>query len=140
MQPPDSCKTRVVLGCMDPYACNYNPNANSNVQSLCCYPGMCQDRDISLVCPTLGEGINLKISLYPNPANSQITMQSTLPDNKQTKYKVYNCFGRIEIEKNVQVSSGLFTEDVDISQLTPGIYLVRLFNGNSVSCKTFVKD
>ncbi|MFZ4546740.1 MAG: hypothetical protein ACOYN4_04865, partial [Bacteroidales bacterium] len=37
----NSCKTRIVLGCTDVNACNYDPNANYNVQYLCCYPGKC---------------------------------------------------------------------------------------------------
>ena len=41
------CKTKIVFGCMDPQACNYNPNANfpgkdkdKIKEQLCCYPGL----------------------------------------------------------------------------------------------------
>ncbi len=136
------CQTYIVLGCMDPNACNYNSNANYNIQSLCCYPGMCADRDISLVCPSLAKKDlkeNLNPNIYPNPAQSQITIQITLKDYEETKYAIYNSLGKIEIEKNLGVISGENIEELNISKLKQGIYLVRLFTGNTVSSRTFIK-
>ncbi len=133
------CHTLIVLGCMDPNACNYNPNANYNIQSLCCYPGNCADRDISLVCPAISNQHLKKMELYPNPANNHITIKSTLEDNEDVKYVVYNSFGNIEFEKNLGLNSGLISNEFDISKLEPGIYLVRMFTGNSVMSKTFIK-
>ena len=49
----DSCRNLIVFGCMDTMACNFNPDANFNIQSLCCYPGYCNDRDLAVVCPGL---------------------------------------------------------------------------------------
>jgi len=136
------CHTLIVLGCMDSNACNYNINANYNIQSLCCYPGMCADRDISLVCPSLQEKglkVNLNPNLYPNPAYNEITIQISLKDNEETKYVVYNSLGKIEFEMDLGVISGLNNYDLNISKLKQGIYLVRLFTGNNVSSKTFIK-
>ena len=137
---PDSCKTRIVLGCMDPNACNYDPNANYNVQSLCCYPGMCADRDISLVCPNLGVEYRTKIKLYPNPAHDEIKLEAELKDNAVTKFVVYNSFGNIELERNLGLSSGVINHNIDLSNLTPGIYLIRFYTDNSVVSDTFIKN
>jgi len=38
-------------------ACNYDPNANFNIPELCCYPGLCGDRDIAVVCPQLSSEV-----------------------------------------------------------------------------------
>ena len=135
----DSCKTRIVLGCMDPMACNYDPNANYNVQYLCCYPGICADRDISLVCPPLSNEILKKIHIFPNPGTGQITIEAANLDFEETKYIIYNSYGKIEIEKNLGSVSGSVSQDVNISKLPHGLYLVRLYNGNSVSNSTFLK-
>jgi hypothetical protein len=136
----DSCKTRIILGCMDPNACNYNPDANYNVVFLCCYPGLCYDRDISLACPSDGEPI-LRLDVYPNPAITRITIQSSSDiKNKETRYIVYNYSGRVVLEKNLGTVNGIVTDDLDLSDFEPGIYLVRLFSGNSSDSRMFIKD
>ena len=135
----DSCKTLVVLGCMDPKACNYNSNANYNIQSLCCYPGLCADRDISLVCPTLGEIAN-KILLYPNPVNSQLSIQLFSNDNNETRFVVFNSFGKVEFENSLNVVSGTNTRELQLSNLSSGLYLIRFYIGNEIICKTFMKN
>ncbi len=33
---PDSCHTKIIYGCLDVNACNYDPNANFSIKSLCC--------------------------------------------------------------------------------------------------------
>jgi hypothetical protein len=136
----DSCKTRIILGCMDPNACNYDPNANYNVQELCCYPGKCADRDISLVCPDLGKEFRKKIKIYPNPANDQITLEASIIDNVETKFVVYNSFGNVETEKNLGSITGDVSQILDISSLKPGIYLVRMISDKSVISNTFIKN
>ncbi len=137
---PDSCKNRIVLGCMDPNACNYDPNANYNVQDLCCYPGLCADRDISLVCPDLGNSNKSMIKLYPNPANEQVVVEAELADNSEAKYIVYNSFGNVEFENDLGRVSGLIKQSINISGLAPGIYLVRVYTSNSVVSNTFIKN
>ena len=137
---PDSCKTRIVLGCTDPLSCNYNPDANVNVPALCCYPGNCADRDISLVCPELGQEFRGKIKLFPNPANEQITVETSLIDNVETKFVVYNCFGKIEIERNLGTVTGDISQEISIANLKPGIYLVRMCTDNSVTSNRFIKN
>jgi len=135
-----SCKTRVILGCMDPTACNYNPDANFNVQSLCCYPGLCYDRDLSLACPSEGELI-LHLDVYPNPAASQVTIQTTsYIDNKESKYVVYNYFGNVILEKDLGIVNGKITDVLGLSDFEPGIYLVRLYAGSASDSRMFIKN
>jgi len=135
----DSCKTRIVFGCMDKNACNYDPHANYNVQSLCCYPGLCADRDISLVCPSLGENAT-KILLYPNPATTEVTFQISSADDNETKYVVFNSYGKEEFENTLHLLPGTNTQDLQLTILSPGLYLVRFYTGSSVICKSFMKN
>ena len=135
----DSCKTPIVFGCMDPAACNYDPKANVNMQSLCCYPGMCADRDISLVCPTLGKKL-VSMTLYPNPAQDKISIEALSLDNSETRIVVYNSFGNIELEKNIGLFTGNLYQEIPVSNLKSGIYMVRLYLGNEMINKTFIKN
>jgi hypothetical protein len=133
----DSCHTRIVFGCKDTLACNYDPNANYHIQYLCCYPGFCADRDISLVCPTIaGDG---GLLIYPNPADEQITLQFSSGDGNNSQYKIYDSFGIVITEKDYGTRSGSLTDQVDISNLHTGLYLMRVFIGNSIVSKTFLK-
>lgn len=131
----DSCRTRIVYGCMDAMACNYDLNANFNIPELCCYPGLCGDRDIALVCPQLSNEV---FRLYPNPAQSEIGLEIPSDKNNETRYEIYNAFGRKVSEKKLNVGSGNFI--IDISELHSGLYMFILHNGNTSESKTFLKN
>ncbi len=135
----DSCKTRIVLGCTDVNACNYNPDANYNVQYLCCYPGKCYDRDISLACPA--EEPVLRLEIYPNPADSRITIQASPGnDDKETKYLVYNYYGKVVLERDLGIINGKLIDDLDLSGFEPGLYVVRLISGEATDSRMFIKN
>lgn len=133
---PAACTTLIVFGCTDMMACNFNPNANFNIPALCCYPGYCNDRDIAVVCPELTVK---RFHLYPNPARDVITLQVSADVSEETKYAIYDSFGRLIIEKNIKVSSGTSLLQVDVSKLNTGVYMFRLFNGDSHESKMFLK-
>ena len=135
---PGACHTPIVFGCMDPLACNFKPDANFNIPDLCCYPGRCNDRDIAVVCPVL---VSKQIHLYPNPAHDEVTLSiySALEDNG-TRYVVYDSFGRVMCEKNISVPQGPSTVSLDVSRLSKGVYMFRLFSGESSESRMFLKD
>jgi hypothetical protein len=137
---PGSCKTRIIFGCMDPEACNYNPNANYSVASLCCYPGMCADRDISLVCPEL----NFKqasVDIYPNPASDKLGVNVLNVEGENISIAVYNMFGTKYIEENINSGSDNSGHELDISSLTNGIYYIQVKNKEGVKfTRSFVKN
>ena len=137
------CKTLVVLGCMDPLACNYDPKANFPVQSLCCYPGYCQDRDISLVCPNLSideQFVTLGFMIYPNPAKDHLEIQIASQTNQKSQYAIYDSFGRVLFESNVNAVSGNQIQQVNISNLANGLYLFRLTIEGKSATKIFIKN
>ncbi|MCX6296036.1 MAG: T9SS type A sorting domain-containing protein [Bacteroidetes bacterium] len=132
------CLTRIVFGCTDTLACNYDPHANYNIQYLCCYPGSCANRDISLVCPSIaGDG---GFVVYPNPASTQISLQFSSGNNNQTKYAIFDSYGTSVLEKDLGERSGSIVEQIDVSDFHPGIYFVRLFIGTTMESTTFMKQ
>ncbi len=148
-QNMDSCKTPIVIGCMDPYACNFDPKANFPKQplgsafriDLCCYPGYCNDRDISLVCPSLdieATGV-LQMNLYPNPAQDKLSIQISSLTNEETTYSVYDSFGTAVLTKNAGIVSDSIN-DVNVSALPNGLYVLRLFKGGASTFKRFMKN
>ena len=134
-----SCKTLIVFGCMDPLACNYDPKANYNLQNLCCYPGYCNNRDINLVCPGISNSADF--SLYPNPAKDQLTLQFTTGgDNEEINYSIYDSFGVLMLQKNMGMFSAAITQQVDISNLKIGLYMIRVSIGDTSESKLFMKN
>ena len=138
-----SCHTLIVFGCTDPMACNYNPNANFSLPSLCCYPGACNDLDINLVCPNLGiaeaEAENF-FKIYPNPADDFITAEVSSPQLKVRKISLYDYLGRVVFEKNeTQILNGNKIA-VNVSALSSGLYLLRLSTESNSATEMFVKN
>lgn len=133
-----ACKTRIVCGCTDTLACNYDPTANVNIPKLCCYPGYCNDRDIAVVCPAVNERV--QFSLYPNPAEDQLNLEiSGVQEDPTLKYKIYDSYGLLKFEKTVSFSSGVYTEHIDVSSFISGIYWLRMESGGVTTSKLFIK-
>jgi len=136
----DSCKTLIIFGCTDTMACNYDPAANTNVPSLCCYPGLCNDRDLAILCPSLvPEKTRVNVIIFPNPVQDNISIQFSDSHNQECKYVIYDSFGRVLIEKEMGIVSGSATDRADVSGLKPGMYMLRLFAGDVLENKMFMK-
>jgi hypothetical protein len=128
---------------MDPEACNYDPNANSNLQSLCCYPGYCNNLDISLACPVLNveEFSNtLLFDIFPNPAQDQLNLTIASQNNKETSYEIIDCYGRQISKKNIGTSAVKNTYQIDVSDMVSGLYTLRLFQDDVSVVKKFIKN
>ena len=131
------CKTRIVCGCTDSIACNFDPAANVNIPALCCYPGKCNDRDINIVCPSILSGSELL--LYPNPAEDVLTIQISGNNENEASYALYDSFGMLKWERNNIHLSGEFSETLDVSGFTSGLYWVRVSVASSIISKLFMK-
>lgn len=133
----DSCKNLVVLGCTDPNACNFDAKANYNVPSLCCYPGLCGDRDLSIVCPELSSEINLEI--YPNPTSGYINIQ--IPSSKEkNSYDLYNAFGILQLSKSLNPNENNILLNEDLTNYPAGMYYFKFIFNNKVVVKSFLKN
>jgi len=137
----DSCKTLVILGCMDTTACNYDSKANFNVQSLCCYPGYCNDRNLAIVCPEISSDI-FKFFLFPNPAQEAINLNIWMPEEPQNVlYTIENIYGEVTIaEKNLGQLTGNSTMSIDIADLMNGLYFFKVSIGDKEKRKVFIKN
>jgi hypothetical protein len=78
---------------------------------------------------------NLKIDLYPNPANNIITIRfSELPD-EMVKIIIFDMTGREMLSRIVQNTQETF----DIEDLKPGMYLVKTELSNSFRTQKLIK-
>lgn len=73
-----------------------------------------------------------KVSVYPNPVNEFVKISSSVEINK---VEVYNLLG-----KKVISSSKINNNNIDVSSLAKGVYIVKLTSGDSVATKKIVKN
>jgi len=137
----DSCKTLIVFGCTDTLACNYDPSANVNIHTLCCYPGLCSDRDLSLACPELASGRFAKsnVVVYPNPTADQLTVEVYSKTKENVSYSVHDPLGR-EVLRGVLSLDDLITKrTIDLSKISGGIYFFQLYSGDKIETIKILK-
>jgi hypothetical protein len=139
---PSACKTQLVLGCMDSKACNFDPNVNFSVPSFCCYPGLCGNRDISVVCPSLAidDLYTLLFELYPNPAQDLLTIKNISIEDEIKSYSVFDSSGRLLFKKDLDKMAINNAFQVDISFLSNGFYTLQLSTENKHNIRKFIKN
>lgn len=90
-----------------------------------------------LINGQLGLGVNVMnggLSLYPNPASSQISLN--LGDLKNARVSIVDASGKIV--RNIQVTSSV--EVLNISQLENGVYFMNIQTDSSRHMLRFVKQ
>ena len=78
--------------------------------------------------------LNNSINLYPNPAIDRVYINNT--ETKNAKIHIYNMTGESVLQR--ELSSG--TNEIDISSLTSGIYVVRLTGANGTYQQKLIKE
>jgi hypothetical protein len=137
-----SCATEIVYGCLDLSACNYDANANFNIQELCCYGEEdCGGRDFYEVCENYttldDESIAESCTIFPNPASGIITVEFPELANPVYTIGLTDIFGRgFELNK---LSENQNSATIDISELSSGIYCLLLLSGKKNEIIRFIK-
>ncbi len=74
-------------------------------------------------------------TVYPNPANDKLYLNSNLPVlSEKISYSIMDIFGRKVLENKFNA-----TEYIDISGLAEGVYFIRIVDGVQVSTNKFIK-
>ena len=133
-----SCITPVVFGCTDSLACNYDPQANLNIQELCCYPGSCAGRNIEEVCPSL-MGNDFDINVYPNPTSDDITLNIISGGSSNWTFEVYNTYGSVKLSRVFSSNDLNVVVPLSLVNLDPGMYEIKVSNGEISKHKLFIK-
>ena len=134
----NQCKTPIIFGCLDPQACNYDSKANTNIASLCCYPGFCNDRDLSIVCPALLE--SPQVFIYPNPSFNTVTFKFEALNNKAVSYTITNESGIVITKKDLGILNQTTYETIAIATYIKGIYHCSIVIGTDIETRTFIKQ
>jgi hypothetical protein len=101
------------------------------------YRDTCESVPTNEDCSTIfGLNENSKdefIRIYPNPASSSITIQSSEP---MERIKIYSLLGDLVLEKNVGEKQII----VDVSSIKSGVYFLEIKQGKNKSWKKIIKN
>ena len=113
---------------------------------LCFFFGICEDEDFTVMgdprhFAATGENDisshhqDVSMKLYPNPATNTLHVEFEGLDDPQGTITVADITG--VVVQHVETSQRGVT--IDVSHLTPGLYVVSFRNKNGVAVRKFVK-
>ena len=70
--------------------------------------------------------LTTKLTLYPNPVSSQLTVDITSSKAQTTEVSVLFLSGQIAQQQSVPVETGRNPIKMDVSMLSPGVYLLQI--------------
>jgi len=77
-----------------------------------------------------------KVLLYPNPVQDVFQLKAYNLLEENTTIQVYNNYGQQIVKKQIDISQPYF---LDVSNLTIGVYFIKVINGGFVRTLRFVK-
>lgn len=80
-----------------------------------------------------------QLNIFPNPARNIINVQASYLEGNCT-LEVISIFGRLIIQKEVNLKNGSINESLPIHQLTSGVYSLRLKTDKALIVRKFIKD
>jgi hypothetical protein len=81
---------------------------------------------------------NAGISIYPNPALDEVNVQMEVTESANIEFTLIDLVGQTLVAKDIYVRNGMNHETIDLSNLSNGIYLLKLRNGSSVYTKKLI--
>lgn len=88
-----------------------------------------------------GESAVSIVSILPIPALDNIELTFTANSNTPVVFDIVDLIGQTILEvKQTEVAAGLNNISVDISDLSSGVYFVRMLNGENIISKKFIKE
>ena len=69
------------------------------------------------------------LNVYPNPAEDQLTLTGSANENRQVVLQMLDLSGRQVWSDNLSLSTGAFSQTLDVSQLAPGVYFLQSMDG-----------
>jgi hypothetical protein len=83
--------------------------------------------------------LNSSFSIYPNPANNNLSVMLTNTSSENVTVRIFNNIGQLVKTINLGNTTDI-NKQIDISDLSSGIYMVKTTIGNASASKKLVKD
>jgi hypothetical protein len=86
------------------------------------------------------ETVVSEFSIYPNPAVDVVNVSLNLTETSKVNIQVVNNLGQTVILRNLGELTGTSINQVDISSLASGVYMMNIVVNGNVTVKQFVKN
>jgi hypothetical protein len=121
---------------------NYSGSKSSFENFTACLttPPPITQRVVNLAEANRSEALAAGLTIYPNPASDQLTLSIVPSESGISRIELFSINGT----KVIEISNGQFEKgksyirQINISKLLNGIYLVRVWNGNTVTNKKII--
>ncbi|HUR11588.1 MAG TPA: T9SS type A sorting domain-containing protein, partial [Flavitalea sp.] len=77
-----------------------------------------------------------KLTVYPNPASVMIHIRMVNSDKGKVLMNMYDVSGKLVRSRQYQKSQPIFQEEVSVSSLIPGVYMIELITNNQKKSQT----
>ncbi|MFA5781989.1 MAG: T9SS type A sorting domain-containing protein, partial [Bacteroidales bacterium] len=78
------------------------------------------------------------LSVYPNPVNDKLHVSFDIIGVSDAQVDLININGQVACSEKVNISSGIYTKDFDVSLLAKGIYNLRIITSDETINKKVV--
>ena len=75
---------------------------------------------------------NAGISIFPNPANTEVNIQMSISASADIEFTLIDLVGQTLISKDLNFTPGLNNERIELSNLSNGIYLLKMKKGTNI--------
>jgi hypothetical protein len=142
----EDCGGADLMGCMDLDACNFNEDATVSNDDMCEYPtDACSTADVPSGtwnddCECIPVGIeevtaSFGLLIYPNPADSYITIELDSYDYEDARIMIINQLGQVV---DTHTTSTFSTTNIDVSNYPTGLYQVSVATDKDVVNKSIL--
>jgi len=83
---------------------------------------------------------DIKLTVYPNPATSTVTLSLSLDTKKEVAVSVKSIEGKLIAKGNYGAMYGSHSLTFDVSDFAKGIYIIETIIGNEVMVNKFIKE
>ncbi len=84
------------------------------------------------------EGVTEEFLLFPNPASDAITLDIPVTAETPTQISIFDLSGKLVKTASADLTKGNTITKVNTSELSAGMYVIRVQNGNYTSTRKFV--
>ena len=79
-----------------------------------------------------------KLTIYPNPTTSQFTLKMELKESTELFVKLYHFTGQLIYLEEIGNVSGNYTQQIDLSGYSKGVYFVQISTENNILTRKVV--
>ena len=88
--------------------------------------------------PVIGNSQVKKLIAYPNPVSDILTIESSSKEEGSCKIDLINASGHAILNQRIDVINGRF--DIDMSDVSPGPYLLKIMTNKTVEIIRVIKN